>query len=71
MAQENIETTVELPGPLSWPWTPAKSEFGSALIMCVQTHDLLCPLNENPGSAPVKQQFMGLKLCADNCKSYR
>ena len=29
------QTTLELPGPLGGPWTPAsaKSEFGSALVM--------------------------------------
>ena len=24
-------------------WTPAESEFGSALVMCVRAHTLLCP----------------------------
>ena len=43
IAQESIKTTLELPGPLSGPWTPAESEFGSALIMCVWAHNLLCP----------------------------
>ena len=32
IAQESIKTTLELPGPLSGPWTPAKCEFGSALV---------------------------------------
>ena len=53
IAQEKIKTTLELPGPLSGPWTPAESEFCSVLVMCVRAHNLLCPpLNENPGSAP-------------------
>ena len=53
IARESIKTTLELPGPLSGPWTPAESEFGSALVMCVRAHNLLRPPpNENPGSAP-------------------
>ena len=36
IARESIKTTLELPGPLSGPWTPAESEFGSALVMCVR-----------------------------------
>ena len=57
-ARESIKTTPELPGPLSGPWTPAESEFGSALVMCVLAHNLLRlpppppPPNKNPGSAP-------------------
>ena len=27
--------------PLSGPWTPTQSEFGSALVMCVMAHDLV------------------------------
>ena len=53
IARESIKTTPELPGPLSGPWTPAKREFGSALVMIVLAHNLLRPPpNENPGSAP-------------------
>ena len=48
IARESIKTTPEFPGP----WTPAESEFGSALVMCARAHDLLRPLTENPGSAP-------------------
>ena len=54
IARESIQTTLELPGPFSGPWTPAESEFGSALV-CVLAHNLLRPpppLNENPGFAP-------------------
>ena len=53
-ARESMKTTLELPGPLSGPWTPAERELGSALVMCVRAHNLLHPppLNENPGSAP-------------------
>ena len=40
IARESIKTTLELPGP----WTPAESEFGSALVMCVLAHNLLRPL---------------------------
>ena len=43
IAQESIKTTLELPGPLSGPWIPAESGFGSALVMCVQAHNLLGP----------------------------
>ena len=43
IARESIKTTLELPGPLSGPWTPAESEFGSALVMCVLAHNLLSP----------------------------
>ena len=43
IARESIKTTLELPGPLSGPWTPAESEFGSALVMCVLAHNLLRP----------------------------
>ena len=43
IAWESIKTTPELPGPFSGPWTPAGSEFGSALVMCVWAHTLLCP----------------------------
>ena len=49
---KNINITLELPGPLSGPWTPAESEFSSAFVL--QAHNLLRPLNENPGSAPVR-----------------
>ena len=54
IARESIKITLELPGPLNGPWTPAESEFGSALVMCVLTQNLLRPPppNENPGSAP-------------------
>ena len=54
IALESIKTTPELPGPLSGPWTPAESEFGYALVMCMRAHNLLHPPpppNENPGSA--------------------
>ena len=30
IARQSIKTTLELPGPLSGPWTPAESEFGFA-----------------------------------------
>ena len=43
MARESTKTTPELPGPLSGPWTPAESESGSALVMCMQAHNLLRP----------------------------
>ena len=43
IARESIKTTQELPGPLSRPWTPAESEFGSALVICVRAHNLLRP----------------------------
>ena len=43
IARESIKRTPELPGPLSGPWTPAKSEFGSALVICVLAHNLLRP----------------------------
>ena len=43
IARESIKTTLELPGPLNGPWTPAESEFGSALVMCVQADNLLRP----------------------------
>ena len=39
IAWESIKTTPELPGP----WTPDRSEFGSALVMCVRAHTLLRP----------------------------
>ena len=29
IARESIKTTLELPGPLSGPWTPAKRDFDS------------------------------------------
>ena len=56
IARESIKITLELPGPLNGPWTPAESEFGSALEMCVWAHNLLRPPppNENPGSAPIR-----------------
>ena len=41
IARESIKTSLELPGPLSGPWTPAESEFGSALVMCVPAHNIL------------------------------
>ena len=56
IAREIIKTTLELPGPLSGPCTPAESKFGFALVMCLRAHNLLSPPpppNENPGSAPV------------------
>ena len=55
IARDSIKTTLELTGPLSGHWTPAESEFGSALVMCVRAHNFFfcAPLNENPGSAPV------------------
>ena len=43
IARETIKTTLVLPGPLSGPWTPAESEFGSALVMYVLAHNLLRP----------------------------
>ena len=56
IVRESINTTLELPRPLSRPWTPAESEFGSTLIMCVWAHNLAPPPppppNENPGSTP-------------------
>ena len=55
IARESIKRTLELSGPFSGPWTPAKSEFGSAFVMCVLAHNLLRPpINENPGSAPAE-----------------
>ena len=56
IARESIKISLELPGSLSGPWTPAESEFGSALVMCVLAHNLLrpSPPNENPGSTPAK-----------------
>ena len=58
IARESIKTTLELPGPLSGPWTHAESEFGSALVMCLRSQ-IFCalPLNENPGSAPAQQHY--------------
>ena len=58
IARESIKKILELPGPLRGPWTPADSEFGSGLVMCVWEHNLLRPpsLNENSGSAPVSIQ---------------
>ena len=41
IARESIKTTLELPGPFSGPWTPAESEFGFALVMCMLAHNLL------------------------------
>ena len=38
-----LKQNLELPGPLSGPWTPAESEFGSALVMCVRAHHFLRP----------------------------
>ena len=55
IARESIKTTLQIPVPLSGPWAPAESEFGSALVMCVRAHNLLrthAP-PENPGSAPI------------------
>ena len=54
IAGESIKTTLELPGPLSGPWTPAESELSFALVMCMLAHNLLAPppLSENPGSPP-------------------
>ena len=43
IAGESVKTNLELPGPLSGPWTPAESEFGSALVMCVLAHNLPPP----------------------------
>ena len=43
IVRETINTTLKLPGPLSGPWTPAESEFGSALILCMLAHNLLRP----------------------------
>ena len=43
IAREGIKTTLELPGPLSGPWTPAENEFGFTLVMCVRAHNLLPP----------------------------
>ena len=39
IVRESIKTTLELPGPISGPWTPTESEFGSALVMCVRAHN--------------------------------
>ena len=36
IARESIKTTLELPGPLGGPWTPAESEFGSVLVRNVR-----------------------------------
>ena len=41
IARKSIKTTLELPWPLSGPWTPAESEFGSALVMCLRARNLL------------------------------
>ena len=43
IARESNKTPLELPGPLRGPWTPAESEFGFALVMCVRAHNLLRP----------------------------
>ena len=43
IARETIKTTLELPGPLSGPWTPAESELGFALVMCMRAHNILHP----------------------------
>ena len=64
IARETINTTLELPGSLSRPWTPAESEFGSALVMCVLAHNLLRPLNENPGSAPAPHLKIRESVCS-------
>ena len=42
IARESIKTTLELPGPLSGPWTPTESEFSSALVMCVLAQITFC-----------------------------
>ena len=59
IAQESIKTALDLPGPFSGPWTPAESEFSSALVMCVRPNNFARPpkkkkkkKNPNPGSAP-------------------
>ena len=39
IARKSIKTSLHLPGPA----TPAESEFGFALVMCVQAHNLLRP----------------------------
>ena len=66
IARESIKITLELLGPLSGPWTPAESELGSTLVMCVWAHNLLRPppppLNENPGSAPANEYKMKLVM---------
>ena len=48
------------PPPPGGPWTPAESEFGSALLMCVRARNLLHPPppNEHPGSAPVRMTLV-------------
>ena len=43
IARESIKTNLELPGPLSGPWTPAECEFSFALVMCVRAHNMLRP----------------------------
>ena len=43
IARESIKITPEFPGPLSGPWTPAESEFGPALVMCVLAQNLSPP----------------------------
>ena len=62
IARESIKTTLELPAPLSGPWTPAESEFGFALVMYMLAHNLLRPPppppHENPGSGPVFGQYL-------------
>ena len=58
IARESIKTTPELPWPLNGPWTPAESQSGTALVMCVRAHNLLRPPpHENPGSAPGTECF--------------
>ena len=37
IARDSIKTVLELPGPLSGPWTPAESEFGSTRNVRVGT----------------------------------
>ena len=61
IAREGIKTTLELPGPLSGPLTPAESEFGSVLVMCVLAHNLLRP-------PPKWKSWIRPCLCTDNCR---
>ena len=61
IARESMKKLLELPGPLSGPWTPAERDSGFALVMCVRAHNLLLPPPppyENPGFAPVKGEWL-------------
>ena len=50
IARESIKTTLDLPGPLSGPWTPDEKKIAPPP-----------PLNENPGSAPDELLYRSTK----------